>query len=113
MADFFAEIATHCKTMNTEIANDLTVMVQNHARMSGWNREAWEMLNVEYDPVVDDSGTKGFRINVWSPNGDFSAYRNAEYGFDGQNPNPAVRRMTTRLPENINYALEKRWFANE
>jgi len=110
MADFFAAIAEHYTDLNHQLADDVTVMVQNHARMSGWNRQAWEMMNVEYDPVPDESGSKGFRIVAWAADGDFSPYRNAEYGFNGVEPNPAMRRMNTRLPEMLNYSLEKRWF---
>lgn len=84
------------------------MMVQNHARESGWPREAWQSLEVRFSGTPDASGFHGYRIVAWRANGDFEVVRDQEYGFGSAEPNPAARRMATRIHQTAKFLINQK-----
>lgn len=108
MSGFLDSLPSRIQALEESVTDDLTMMVQNHARGSGWPVDAWRSLNVVYQPKPDDTGFYGYKIAYWRAEGDIDVVRSEEYGFNGREPNPACRRMATRLKDTAKFLLAQK-----
>ena len=104
MPDFFARLADHLSTKAASLDTDLTGMLQMYAERSGWPLEAARSVYVEYQ----DSPTRAYAIKCFRAEGDIDVVRAHEYGFNGQEPNPVIRRMATRMQKSADFLLAHR-----
>ena len=104
MSDYFARLANHFQELSKSLEDDLTGMLQIHAERSGWPLDAARSVFVEYEPAPSPA----YAIKYYRPTGDLDAVRSYEYGFNGQEPNPVVRKMATRMAETADFLLAQR-----
>lgn len=104
MSDFFARLADRLSGTAQALEADLTGMLQIQAERSGWPLEAARSVFVEYEP----SPRPAYAIRCFRASGDLDVVRNHEFGFHGQEPNPVVRKMATRMEKTADFLLRQR-----
>ena len=94
MRGLFASVEDALRRADESVTEDLTLIARKYAQESGWPSSAWGDLRVD---IVNQGGSRRYRIGVWRQDGDLSDIRALEYGV-GQEPNPAMHRMANRIP---------------